>query len=406
MSGAEQSGQPLPRLCIPTNMQEDLIDRLDFSRVKEVYGKLREDFVGGGRSSLILPKVVPTAAKRHVREIKARGASFNYLLNATCLNNIEFTRSGRRLIEKAVKAVVDLGADSVTVSIPHVMEIVRKVAPHLRIGISTMAGVDSPEMAGYFQTLGADKITLSVTDVNRDFRRLAAIRSRFSGELQVIANLDCLRGCPFTRYHGNLNSHSSQSWHESGGFVIDYCFLSCSILRLKEPANFLAAGWIRPEDQHHYSNVGIDTIKLVSRAMTSQQIALVVDAYTRARYDGNLLDLFSHPTTNVVYSRKDPLAAMKYLFRPGKVNLFKLAKYWDMFHWPRPVIDNRSLDGFIDWFVDGKCQAEQCGVKCRYCFDTAARVFKMDQEERDKALARLEEFKELLIGGGLFRWRG
>jgi len=388
-------------------MQEDLLEKLgklDLSRVTQVYGKLQEDPLGGGRSSVILPRVPAAAAKRHVREIRERGISFNYVINATCLDNVEFTRAGRRMIDKAIGFVVDLGADSITVSIPHLMEIVRKVAPHLKVGISTMAGVDSPEIAGYLEGLGADRITLSVTDVNRDFARLAGIRSRFSGELQVLGNLECLRGCPFAKYHGNVNSHSSQTGHASGGFVIDYCYLSCSILRLAEPANFIMAGWIRPEDQHYYSAVGIDSLKLVSRAMTSDQIALIVSAYTKARYDGNLLDLFSHPSTNLAYAKRDTLSVLKYMFKPGKVNLLKLAKYRDMFRWPRPVIDNRDLDGFIDYFVRGRCRVEECGRKCRYCFDTAARVFRMDEDERRAALARLEEFKGLLIGGGLFRW--
>ena len=394
----------LPNLCVPTNLQEDLVDKLDFSRITEVYGKLQEDPLGGGRSSVILPNVSRKQLKRHIQSVRSRGASFNYLLNTTCLDNIEFTRQGRRLIEKTIAFVVEAGADAVTVSIPHVMEIIKRLEPTLRVGISTMTGVDSAEMAGHYESLGADRITLSVTDVNRDFDRLRAIRRQFSGELQIIVNLECLRGCPFTRYHGNLNSHASQSWHASGGLVIDYCYLSCSILRLEDPGYFLKAGWVRPEDQHHYAAMGIDTVKLVNRAMTSDHIAKIVEAYTQARYDGNFLDLFSHPTNNLAYTKRDSLSALRYLFKPARINVLKLMKYKDMFHWPMPYIDNRALDGFIDFFVDGKCKPGLCEDKCRYCFDAAKRAFTMNEADRQDALARLREFKDLLISGELFRY--
>jgi len=395
--------QRLPRLSVPSNMQADLIDLLDFSRIGELYGKLREDPLGGGRSSIILPKVSAGQARRHVRAVRDKGVSFNYLLNASCLDNTEFTRQGRRRIEKALSYVVKLGADVVTVTIPMLVELVKKLEPQLTVSVSTMAGVDSPEMAAFFEGLGADRITLSVTDVNRDFARLSQIRSRVKLKLQVIANLECLRGCPFTRYHANLNSHASQEWHPSGGLVVDYCYLSCSILRLSQPAHFMMAGWFRPEDQHHYARAGMDSIKLVNRGMTSRQIALVAAAYARARHDGNLLELFAHPTNNLAYTKRDPFAAARYLLKPLRINVFKLAASRDLFHWPMPVVDNASLEGFIDQFVQGRCSMAKCGTGCRYCFDWADRVFTMSPEARKSALDRLTAFRAQLIDGGLFR---
>ena len=403
MTAGTKSG-PLPTLCVPSNLQDDLPDLLDFSRISEVYGKLREDPLGGGRSSIILPSVSKRQATRHIRRIRDKGVSFNYLLNTSCLDNLEFTRAGRRRIEKAIAFAVKAGADSCTVTIPHLLEIIKSVEPGMTVNVSTMAGVDSAEMAAYFEGLGADRITLSVTDVNRNFPVLKAIRKRVSCQLQVIANLECLRGCPFTRYHANINSHASQQGHVSGGLVLDYCYLNCSILRLTEPGNFFMAGWIRPEDQHHYGALGIDAIKLVNRAMTSRQIAHVVAAYTKARYDGNLLDLFSHPSNNLAYTRGSTLQAARLMFKPGKLNVLKLASYRDMFHWEMPYIDNTRLDGFIDYFLKGNCSPDTCGDKCNYCFEWARREFKMDDEKRRNALSTLHRFKGELIDGSLFRY--
>jgi collagenase-like PrtC family protease len=393
-----------PPLSVPSNLQPDLLDRLDLSRVGELYGQAKDDPLGGGRSSLIVPNVSLRQARRHIREVRDRGLSFNYLLNTTCLDNLEFTRAGRAMIERAIRFAADSGADRVSVSIPHLLELVKRLAPSLKVSVSTMAGVDSPEMAAQFERLGADRITLSVTDVNRDFRRLREIRARFSGELQILANLECLRGCPYTRYHANLNSHASQAWHPSGGLVVDYCFLSCSMLRLEEPGHLMMAGWIRPEDQHYYAAAGIDSLKLVNRTMTSERIAAIVQAYTRGRHEGNLLDLFSHSTATLAYKEKDLVRALKHLFKPARINVFKLAKYKDLFAWPAPFIDNGSLDGFLDFFVEGRCRPEGCGRQCRYCFDWAAKVVEMDEEVRRPALERLKEFKRLLMSGELFEY--
>ncbi len=402
----EDSAQavPLPSLCVPSNMQPDLVDKLNFSRITEVYGKLQSDPLGGGRPSVILPSVSKRQAVRHIRAVRDNGVDFNYLLNATCLDNQEFTRQGRKRIEAALKFAVDAGANAVTVSIPMLVEIIKALEPSMKVNISTMVGVDSPEMASYFEGLGADRITLSVTSVNRDFERLAEIRKRVGINLQVIANLECLRGCPFSRYHGNLNAHSSQSNHPSGGFVIDYCYLSCSILRLEDPAHFLMAGWIRPEDQHYYAELGIDSLKLVNRAMDSDTIAFIVDRYTAGRHDGNLYDLFSHPTNNLAYQNKKPWDGLKYMFKPARANLLKLARYKDMFRWERPTIDNRALDGFMEHFVKNRCHVDRCGEGCRYCHNVAARVFEMDPEARNNALSTLKEFKSLLVNGKLFQY--
>ena len=226
---------PMP-LCIPTNFQADYLDHVDLAGVEQVYGKLDRDPIGGGRAAVILPSVRRQDAIRHIRAIRDRGASFNYLLNASCLGNTEYSASGRRRIDDFIRWVSDAGADTVTVTIPYLLEIVKRQAPHLKIAVSTIALVDTPESADAWARMGADKITLSVTDLNRDFDRIRRIRSRVDLHLQLLANLDCLQGCPYRSYHGNMTSHASQDADPTGGFVVDWCYLSCSADRLREPA--------------------------------------------------------------------------------------------------------------------------------------------------------------------------
>lgn len=393
---------PLP-LCVPTNFQRDYLDRVDLAGVEQVYGKLDHDPVGGGRASAILPAIRRGDAVRHIRAIRDRGVSFNYLLNASCLGNTEFSMAGRRRIDDFLAWLSDAGVDTVTVTIPYLLEIVKQRAPHLKIAVSTITLVDSPESAHAWEALGADKITLSVTDINRDFGRLRRIRTRVDLHLQLLANLDCLQGCPYRGYHGNLTSHASRDTDPTGGFVVDWCYLACSADRLREPARLIMAGWIRPEDQHHYRAAGIDSLKIVSRAMTSEVIGRVVAAYRAGRHDGNLLDLFSLPGTNLAMQKKNPLKLARHLLKPRRADLRRLWRHRKVFDWPTPRLDNRALDGFLDHFLAGRCDTATCGTECRYCWEVAQRAFVMDDGERRAALARLEAALADMADGSMFR---
>lgn len=395
---------PMP-LCIPTNFQADYLDHVDLAGVEQVYGKLDRDPIGGGRAAVILPSVRRKDAIRHIRAIRDRGASFNYLLNASCLGNTEYSASGRRRIDDFIRWVSDAGADTVTVTIPYLLEIVKRQAPHLKIAVSTIALVDTPESADAWARMGADKITLSVTDLNRDFDRIRRIRSRVDLHLQLLANLDCLQGCPYRSYHGNMTSHASQDADPTGGFVVDWCYLSCSADRLREPARLLMAGWIRPEDQQHYRAAGIDSLKIVNRAMTSAVIGRVTAAYRAGRHDGNLLDLFSLPETNLAMQRKDLLKLAKTLLKPTRVDLRRLWRHREVFEWPTPYLDNRSLDGFLEHFLAGGCDTAVCGTGCRHCWEFADRAFRMDDEVRSEAIRRLEAALADLADGSMFHRR-
>jgi hypothetical protein len=97
----------------------------------------------------------------------------------------------------------------------------------------------------------------------------------------------------------------------------------------------LQATWIRPEDLHHYKGLA-DVVKLATRTHDSPR--LVLDAYVRGRFHGNLLDLLE----------------------PGYGPLFA----------PKAIDNDRFPD---DWFA----QTSQCGgccETCDFCKQTLARV--------------------------------
>ena len=388
------------KFSVPTNWEQDLIPKLRKDNIDEVYGKLAYDFVGGGRASFLIPHVSKKKAAVHIKEIHKNGLSFNYLLNTTCLGNLEWTASGQKKIRRLLDWLVSIGVDKVTVSIPYLLELIKKCYPQLKVAISTQAGIDTVERAMMWENLGADKLTLSVVDVNRNFKLLKRIRESVKCELQLIGNLLCLYRCPFYKYHSALNAHASQPGYRLRGFVIDYCSLRCTTYRLNNPVEFIRSLWIRPEDISYYEGVGIDGIKLVDRGMKTESIALIVNAYLARRHDGNLLDLMPHATKNIMFQDSKPWHKLRYFFRPLLVNIFRLQKGRGLFSSANIYIDNRKLDGFIEYFLNNDCSLRSCR-ECSYCKNISKEVLKIDSGHQ---LRDMEEYISELVSGGMFKY--
>jgi collagenase-like PrtC family protease len=388
-------------LTVPFNWQDDLLSALPLSSVGEFYGQLDRDTVGGGRASCTVPAVRKDKARSLIRDIRDRGISFNYLLNATCMGGRELSVSGQRNLRLLLNWLSSCGVDRVTVAIPYLLDFIKFNYPEFKVYVSTQAGVKDAAEAARWVELGADGITLSVTDINRDFRKLAGIRERVKCELRLIANLDCLYGCPFFRYHSVLNSHASQQWHKSRGFLIDYCFLRCSLKRFRSPEEFIRSGWIRPEDTGVYEDIGINSLKLVNRTMPTRRIQRIVKAYASRSYDGNLLDLFSDPSDTLTTGDRNFIRDASFFLRPASVNVLKLCKFRDIISRRGVFIENRSLDGFIDHFLKSDCGATDCSA-CGYCRDTAARVVVMDDVLSEQTVKRYETLLDLLLDGAIF----
>jgi len=367
------------RISVPTNWQKKILTEIVKPQVREVYGKLSKDFIGGGRSSLAIPEISKRKVRAHIEEIKKCGLEFNYLLNAACLDNREFTKYGQKMLHGLLDWLMDMEVDSVTVAIPYLLQLIKKKYPKLKVYVSTIAQVYSVERARLWEDLGADRITLAHQDINRNFRLLEAIRKNVACNLQLIVNNGCIYNCPFYIYHTTLLSHASQSKHSLRGFFIDYCSLYCRAKQLREPEYLIRSDWIRPEDIHYYEDIGYNEFKLVDREMPTERLALIVDAYVKRSYKGNLLDIlgnFSSATEDSNLNQKfisKWIKIIKYFFRPWQVNIFKLYKFKSILTKVPICINNQSLDGFLKHFLDKSCDLISC-KNCNFCNDTAKRV--------------------------------
>lgn len=393
------------KFTIPHNWQADLIDGMPLDGISEFYGKLDVDVLGGGRPSNICPPVSKETVRREVREIHDRGIEFNYLLNSTCMDNQELSFSVQKKLTKLCDWLCDLPIDSVTVSMPYILGFVKKNYPQIKTNVSTMAQVDHPDKAVFWQDLGADKITLFEVKVNRDFELIKKISKTVTCDLQLIANNGCLFHCPFTVNHGVACSHASQEGDILHGFIVDFYRMLCCYMRLKEPVNYIRGDWIRPEDVHYYEDLGITHMKIVNRGMSSNVLKVIVNAYVKGEYKGNLMELLPSPSKNINFNKTDLLSSYKYFFRPRLINIFKLPGMKKIYREMDDIIyiNNTGLNGFL-----GSLQNKNCGITsckdCSWCKEIADKVISIDNRKADLLIKEIEGVLDEFISGKLFSY--
>lgn len=389
------------KYSIATNWDLELLDRIEGPTVESLYGQVWGDPLGGGRMALFIPKVDKEMVSTFVGEARRRGLGFNYLLNGTCLDNLEFTKQGYRTIVEHIEWVASTGADRVTVTLPFLVELVKRVAPQLKIVVSSFARVQNVQQARAWREIGADRIILPES-ISRDFRSLALIRRAVDCELELIANHCCLFQCFLDLHHRNMVSHGSQAGHPCGGFAPDYCKLACQRVKLLKPVELIKSTWIRPEDVSRYEEIGIDCLKLVERFRGTESLVQIVRAYENGRFEGNLAELLTLPQSGAFLSPNLGILARADLIEPEKMEAV-MAVLREPFA-GKVYIDNRKLDGFLDHFRKVDCFRMDC-ESCRYCEGVARRAVFIDEGWRREMIERFDRALAILTQGEIAAYR-
>jgi collagenase-like PrtC family protease len=384
------------KFSVAACFEEGFLEGLSGLPVSELFGKLPSDPVGGGRASFMLSPLSARELRKYIESANKKGIGFNYLLNAACMDNSEYTRKGQKALRAALDFAESIGAGSVTISLPSVLPVVKRHNPSLRVRVGVYARVDCVAKAKFWEEMGADCITLESISVNRNFKLLTAIRKAVNLELQLIANSNCLMFCPLSGQHMVNLSHASQKWHKSGGFMIDWCALKCSYLKLREPVNYLRSEFIRPEDLGQYRILGYNNFKILERGAPAAAMLKRIRAYSGGSFEGNLLDLIQP------YGYKEKPAGgikkaahfWKYFFRPGDIKLTRLMKIRGLalkrglLGSPEgePVyIDNKKLGGFLDGFREKDCRTTDCS-SCGHCERYMRKAVRVEKEFRTGVL--------------------
>jgi collagenase-like PrtC family protease len=153
--------------------------------------------------------------------------------------------------------------------------------------------------------------------------------------------------------------------------------MNCGPIRINDPAEIIKAPWVRPEDIKHLLDAGVQYIKLAGRGQPTDWILQSAEAYSRQSFDGNIYSLIEKQ--GLCSAEYDLLLENKEALTPFRFS-----------------IDNRSMDGFIDPFVEGKMNCEMGCDGCNYCSETAKRVVEFNSELANQHKERLQSAKHAL----------
>jgi collagenase-like PrtC family protease len=403
------------RFSVACNFDPALVDAIGDHPVYEVFGKLTSDYFGGGRPSFYLPSVDKSRLTNYVELAHRRGMEFNYLLNSSSMNNVEFTTRGQREMRKLLDWLSEAKVDTITVSNLFFLRLIKKQYPHFGVRISSHRETDNARKARFWEDNGADCIVISETTIHREFEVLQAMREAVKVDLSLIVNNWCRQDCAIASNHAVLLSNASRNGSQN--FPLDYCSVYCNAYRVEEPVNYLRANWIRPEDLPRYKKIGYTNFKIVERNTPTDLLALRVRAYAAERYDGNLLDLvqnYAYPKS--VFKAEDKSyfslkRMVKYFAKPQQVNMLRFPQIVEFgktlsMLYPRegdnPVyIDNRALDGFLDRFEGRGCEDLDC-EECRYCHNWAEKAVYFEPQWRQKMTGIFDELLDDLHSGSIW----
>ena len=307
---------------------------------------------------------------------------------------------GRKEIMEYLQWVSNLGVDSLTISLPLMVEIVKKHFPHLKVKVSTYQKIHSVSMARRFEDLGADAIVLSEF-VNRDFKLLEAIRQAVKCQLVLIANVGCIYDCPNAFAHANSIAHSGAKGERTTIFTETYQTY-CTMKRLESRAELIKMRWIRPEDVAYYEDFGIDMLKIIDRHSSTEALVERVKAYHERYFEGNLLDLIGQMANQ---KKSDLINLRQILDDGGREEADKLVDFLAALSTPvRDLfrVDNqRFTQDFLEGFRQRDCSTLACD-RCGYCGRVAdATVTVMDKLGVDAALRKLHDVRSRIVEGSI-----
>ena len=386
------------KLRVGANWDIAFLDAVKGTSVDALFGKLPFDIVGGARPGFVLPQINRKSVEQYIKACHERGLEFSYLLNAPCLGNLQYSRKGYGQLIDLLEWIDESGANSVTLGLPYLIDLVRKRFPRLMVKVSTTARVNTVRKALQYEDMGVEEIIID-EHINREFKTLEVIRKAVKCNLELIVNNICLWQCPYNYEHVNHDGHASREGEED-----DYCYLQypgylCLYRKLTDPVELLKSPWIRPEDIPHYENLGYDHFKITERFKRTPLLLEHVKAYENRRYEGNLLDLFTLPRKGAF----TPIH-LEYFIKPEHVNILKISeleKVFDLEVRELIQLDNQKLNGFIEFFKRNDCNQTTC-LECRYCEKFFEKVSVVNEEGVKRAAERVRNFSEKLLSGEIF----
>ncbi|MDD6082367.1 MAG: hypothetical protein PUB89_05895 [Oscillospiraceae bacterium] len=403
-------------------------------RIKNLYGKLGNDGLPGGRTTAMVANLSTDQFADYVKKCNENNITFNYLINPLCMGQDELDPDKGKQIRDFIHTIYDTGVRWFTINSPSLIKYVKKEFKDAFVTLGLFAYPVTIQQVEYWRNWGVDEITLDHS-FNRNFDLLRKMLTYYKDSdfaLRLIANNFCLKECPYRLSHGGFAAHS-----DATKLSMDFSLVNCTYRKVKNPKAMLTSEWIRPEDVHYYEELAEETgnknfsLKLVERTRPTPFIERVIKAYTSESYDGNLLDILNWPATKniTVGGRavntnpaggppagvKDPPPGAPPMRFAERMDHTFLPKYGRTMSFPNIYIDNKKLDGFIEHFINNNNCANslcagtiiedgrECSYACDYCGKWAEKVISYNKEEVDNWLSVASEVLSALQCGGMYK---
>lgn len=336
----------------------ELNERTKDSKVVEFYGQITDGGMHSGRSLDSLPPINLSQLERYTKDLLDYGMRFNYTINQSCSSNTEFSKKGRENMIALLKDLRNIGINDLTIALPSAMEIALECFPDMNVKASAICEINSVYKAEFYKALGVSRIVID-PDIVRDFELLKRIYDVFGEGIEVIATNTCMRNCPYKMFHYNNSAHGGDSTEDTD--VKEYYEYRCFYQTAGKPHYILNTNWVRPEDIHLYSNIGVSHYKIDGRSHIHKgDILKTLEVYFKESFDGNLFDLF--------YFFQEESNEMMYL-------------------------DNKSLNGFVDRFYESPHFCKNICENCNYCmgYFEKSESTKKSYKLRSKTAAMLKQ---------------
>ncbi len=224
-------------------------------------------------------------------EIRRLGIKLDLLFNANCYGAEAMSEELANTVGSIIDHLGDIceGPDVVTTTSPTVAHVVKTHFPRIETRASVNMRIGTLQAMDY-ASRWFDGFYLQ-RDLQRDpdyVRRVYQGCKTRGKTLCLLVNSGCLRFCPVQTYHDNAVAHDAEIRHRRNlpGFNPHACW---NLYRDRENwSAFLKSTWIRPEDLGRYEGLA-DLFKLATRQHSHPR--MVIDAYVRGCYNGDLLNL-------------------------------------------------------------------------------------------------------------------
>ena len=226
-----------------------------------------------------------------LKKIKELGIKLDLLYNANCYGEDAMSEVLRGKVYSVIDFLADNGikVDVITTTSPAIACMVKEQCPEIELKASVNMKISTVKGMQYVAHL-FDSFCVA-KECNRDIEKLKMLKAwaqENGKKITILANSGCMRDCSGQIFHDNMVAHEYEiSKQKNINFLPYMCWQY-----LKDKANYPAVlqnTWIRPEDIDNYEGL-VDTVKLATRA--HQLPGMVIGAYARRMYSGNLLDLF------------------------------------------------------------------------------------------------------------------